>query len=65
MERGGPGVAGQGNGPFREFSYEDLITRDKVNLDITWMKDPARDDADSDLPPEVITEEIVRDSGPP
>ncbi|MFC5956849.1 methyltransferase [Streptomyces pratens] len=43
------------------FSYEGLIARDKVNLDITWMKDPALDDADSGLPPEVIAEEIVRD----
>jgi type I restriction enzyme M protein len=49
------------NGPFKKFSYEDLIARDKVNLDITWMKDPALDDADSGLPPEVIAEEIVRD----
>ncbi|WP_406122461.1 N-6 DNA methylase [Streptomyces sp. NBC_00989] len=49
------------NGPFRKFSYEDLIARDKVNLDITWMKDPALDDADSGLAPEVIAEEIVRD----
>ncbi|MFI6035512.1 methyltransferase [Streptomyces sp. NPDC051315] len=49
------------NGPFKKFSYEDLIARDKVNLDITWMKDPALDDADSGLSPEEIAEEIVRD----
>ncbi|CAL9565941.1 type I restriction-modification system subunit M [Streptomyces sp. enrichment culture] len=49
------------NGPFKKFTYEDLIARDKVNLDITWMKDPALDDADNGLPPEVIAEEIVRD----
>ncbi|MFH9708423.1 N-6 DNA methylase [Streptomyces luteogriseus] len=49
------------NGPFKKFTYEELIARDKVNLDITWMKDPALDDADSGLPPEVIAEEIVRD----
>ncbi|WP_225827277.1 type I restriction-modification system subunit M [Streptomyces naphthomycinicus] len=49
------------NGPFRRFRYADLIARDKVNLDITWMKDPALEDADSGLPPEVIAEEIVRD----
>ncbi|SFF47193.1 methyltransferase [Streptomyces mirabilis] len=49
------------NGPFKKFSYDDLIARDKVNLDITWMKDPALDDADSGLAPEVIAEEIVRD----
>lgn len=49
------------NGPLKKFTYEELIARDKVNLDITWMKDPALDDADSGLPPEVIAEEIVRD----
>ncbi|KUO21973.1 hypothetical protein [Streptomyces dysideae] len=48
------------NGPFKKFGYDDLIARDKVNLDITWMKDPALDDADSGLSPE----EIVRDLQP-
>ncbi|MEV5609227.1 class I SAM-dependent DNA methyltransferase [Streptomyces sp. NPDC052225] len=46
---------------FKPFTYDELIARDKVNLDITWMKDPALDDADSLLPPEVIAQEIVED----
>ncbi|KAF4410964.1 type I restriction-modification system subunit M [Streptomyces lycii] len=46
---------------FKPFTYDELIARDKVNLDITWMKDPALDDADSLLPPEVIAQEIVQD----
>ncbi|WP_431983083.1 type I restriction-modification system subunit M [Streptomyces qinglanensis] len=46
---------------FKPFDYDELITRDKVNLDITWMKDPALDDADSLLPPAVIAQEIVED----
>ncbi|MEU5693578.1 class I SAM-dependent DNA methyltransferase [Actinosynnema sp. NPDC020468] len=46
---------------FKSFDHEELIVRDKVNLDITWMKDPALDDADSLLPPEVIAQEIVED----
>ncbi|WP_233515001.1 N-6 DNA methylase [Marinitenerispora sediminis] len=46
---------------FKCFDYDELIARDKVNLDITWMKDPALDDADSLLPPEVIAQEIVAD----
>lgn len=46
---------------FKSFTYEELTARDKVNLDITWMKDPALDDADSLLPPEVIALEIVED----
>ncbi|MGW6462710.1 N-6 DNA methylase [Streptomyces rubiginosohelvolus] len=49
------------DGRFRRFTYEDLTARDKVNLDITWLKDPALDDASSLLPPEVIAQEIVED----
>ncbi|MEU8257676.1 class I SAM-dependent DNA methyltransferase [Micromonospora inaquosa] len=46
---------------FRAFSYEDLIARDKVNLDITWLKNASLEDADALLPPEVIAQEIVED----
>lgn len=49
------------NERFRAYTYDELITRDKVNLDLTWMKDPSLDDADSLLPPEVIAKEIVED----
>ncbi len=48
-------------GPWQIFTYDELIKRDKVNLDITWMKDPALEDAASDLEPEVIAQEIVQD----
>jgi type I restriction enzyme M protein len=46
---------------FRPFSYDELLVRDKVNLDITWLKDPGLEDADSLLPPDVIAREIVED----
>jgi hypothetical protein len=46
---------------FRCFTYDHLIARDKVNLDIIWLKDPSLEDADSLLPPEVIAKEIVED----
>jgi type I restriction enzyme M protein len=46
---------------FRPFVYDELITRDKVNLDITWLKDPSLEDADSLLPPDVVAREIVED----
>jgi type I restriction enzyme M protein len=43
------------------FSYEELVARDKANLDITWLKDASLEDVD-DLPaPEVIAREIVDD----
>lgn len=46
---------------FRPFPLEELLARDKVNLDITWLKDPSLDDGDSQLPPDVIAREIVED----
>jgi type I restriction enzyme M protein len=46
---------------FKCFDFEDLIACDKVNLDITWMKDPSLEDADSLLPPAQIAREIVED----
>jgi len=46
---------------FRAFPLDELLKRDKVNLDITWLKDPALDDADSLLPPGIIAREIVDD----
>ena len=46
---------------FRCFSYDDLIKRDKVNLDIFWLRDESIEDT-SDLPaPGVIAEEILED----
>lgn len=44
---------------FRRFAYDDLIARDKINLDIFWLKDDSLEDADSLPAPEVIAAEIV------
>ena len=46
---------------FRPFTHAELTARDKVNLDITLVRDPSLDDADSLLPPDVIAREIVED----
>ncbi|MER5418284.1 hypothetical protein [Streptosporangium roseum] len=46
---------------FRKFGYDELVTRDKCNLDIFWLKDPSLEDADALQPPEVIAQEIVDD----
>ncbi|MEU4567327.1 class I SAM-dependent DNA methyltransferase [Micromonospora sp. NPDC023956] len=46
---------------FKAFTYDELVARDKVNLDITWLKDASLEDADALLPPEVIAQEIVED----
>ncbi len=46
---------------FRRFSYDDLIKRDKVSLDIFWLRDESMEDTASLPPPDVIAEEIVED----
>ncbi|MET7908792.1 class I SAM-dependent DNA methyltransferase [Streptomyces avermitilis] len=49
------------DGPWQVFTYEELIALDKLNLDIKWMRDPDLEDADNDLAPEVIAQEIIKD----
>ncbi|WP_419739932.1 type I restriction-modification system subunit M [Ruegeria sp.] len=44
---------------FRCFAYEDLVARDKLNLDIFWLKDDSLEDIDSLPAPDVIAGEIV------
>lgn len=46
---------------WKSFEYDELIARDKVNLDITWLRDDSLDDLDSLPAPGVIAREIVED----
>lgn len=46
---------------WKSFTYDELITRDKVNLDITWLKNDSLSDFDSLPAPEVIAREIIED----
>ena len=46
---------------WKSFSYDEIVARDKANLDITWLKDDSLDDLDHLPPPEVIAREIVED----
>ena len=46
---------------FKGFTYEDLLKRDKVNLDIFWLKDDALEDSANLPAPDVIATEIVDD----
>lgn len=44
---------------FKSYSYEELVERDKVNLDIFWLKDDSLEDIE-DLPePEVLAADIT------
>lgn len=44
---------------FRRFTYDELIERDKLNLDIFWLKDDSLEDIDSLPEPDVLAQEIV------
>jgi type I restriction enzyme M protein len=44
---------------FRPYTYDYLLQRDKVNLDIIWLKDESLEDSDKLPPPEVIAGEIT------
>ncbi len=46
---------------WKSFTHDELIARDKVNLDITWLRDDSLEDVDNLLSPEVIAREIVED----
>jgi type I restriction enzyme M protein len=46
---------------FKSFSYEDLLKRDKVNLDIFWLKDDSLEDSANLPDPDVIALEITED----
>jgi type I restriction enzyme M protein len=46
---------------FKSFTYEDLLKRDKVNLDIFWLKDDSLEDSANLPAPQVIAEEITED----
>jgi len=46
---------------FHRFTYDDLMARDKANLDITWLRDESLEDS-SNLPaPGVLAAEIVEE----
>ena len=44
---------------FRRFSYDELAQRDKLNLDIFWLKDDSLEDLGSLPEPDVLAAEIV------
>ena len=41
------------------FKYEDILNRDKTNLDITWLKDKSLTDLDNLPDPDELALEIV------
>jgi len=48
-------------GRWRSYSYDELLQRDKVNLDIFWLRDDSQDDGAGLDDPDVIAAEMVED----
>ncbi|WNK00386.1 class I SAM-dependent DNA methyltransferase [Thalassospiraceae bacterium LMO-JJ14] len=44
---------------FKRFTYDELAKRDKLNLDIFWLKDDSLEDIDSLPEPDILAAEIV------
>jgi type I restriction enzyme M protein len=49
------------DGRWRCFGYEELAKRDKLNLDLFWLKDRSLEDAESLPDPDVLAQEIADD----
>lgn len=44
---------------FKSFTYDELMKREKVSLDIFWLRDESLEDSENLPAPEIIAEEIV------
>lgn len=49
------------DGRWRDYSYSELIQRDKCSLDIFWLRDESLDASDNLPDPDVIAAEIIED----
>jgi len=47
------------NERFRAFSYDELMQRDKVSLDIFWLKDESLEDSENLPDPDILAREIA------
>jgi type I restriction enzyme M protein len=47
------------NERFKVFTYDELMQRDKVSLDIFWLKDDSLEDSDNLPDPDILAKEIV------
>jgi hypothetical protein len=46
-------------GRWRKFTYDEIMARDKTNLDIFWLKDKSLADLDNLPDPDLLAEEII------
>src|SRR5690606_37420815 len=47
------------DGRWRKYTYDEIVSRDKTSLDITWIKDKSLADLDNLPDPDVLAEEII------
>jgi len=52
---------GAADGRWRSFSYDELLKRDKLNLDIFWLRDKSLEDSENLPEPDVLAQEIADD----
>ena len=48
---------------FKSYGYDELVGRDKTNLDIFWLRDESLEDTDNLPDPDVLAAEIVENLG--
>ena len=48
-------------GRWRSFDYQEIVKRDKLNLDIFWLKDRSLEDSENLPEPDVLAQEIADD----
>jgi type I restriction enzyme M protein len=46
-------------GRWKKFSFEEIVARDKTNLDIFWLKDKSLADLDNLPDPDILASEII------
>ena len=46
---------------FKRYTYDELMARDKVSLDLTWLRDESLQDIENLPPPDVLAQEILEE----
>jgi type I restriction enzyme M protein len=61
FERKPTWTPGNESGRWRSYTYDELAARDKVNLDIFWLRDESLEDSANLPDPDVLAKEITED----
>ncbi len=52
---------GASNGRWRRYPFDELLQRDKLSLDLFWVKDDSLEDSSTLADPDAIAAEIIED----